>query len=49
MRYRVYEKSDLVLETDNLQDAIAKYKTCYAYGRLGGIMDMHKEGYRWIM
>lgn len=49
MRYHVYEKSDLVLETNDLQEAIAKYKTCYAYGRLGGIRDMHMQGYNWIM
>ena len=49
MRYQVYEKQDLVLETDCLEEAIARYRACYAYGRLGGIIDTNKQGYRWIM
>ena len=49
MRYQVFEKSDLILATDSLEEAVARYKTCYAYGRLGGIRDTHKQGYNWVM
>ncbi len=49
MRYKVYEKDALVMETNDLALAVAMYKTCYAYGRLGGIRDTHKQGYNWIM
>lgn len=49
MRYQVYEKDTLVMETNDLALAVAMYKTCYGYARLGGIKDTHKQGYPWVM
>lgn len=54
MRYRVYEQHgnslSTVLETDSLEQARARYATCYGSQRgAGGIWDTQKEGsYKWL-
>lgn len=55
MRYRVYEQSGggltTVLLTDSLEEARARYKTCYGSQRgAGGIWDNNtpKGGYGWV-
>lgn len=53
-RYRVYEQVDgglnTVLQTDCLDEAKAKYKTCWGYPMLGGIWDnaTPKGKYGWV-
>ncbi len=55
MRYRVYEEMngsrEIVLETDSLEEAKARYAKCWGAGRgAGGIWDNQtpKGGYGWI-